>query len=255
MRRRKGDAARNGPELVEGPALHGPQQERGRVDRRPGAHEIDVTQGQTRKPASADGSFGPSERRRPRHLARVRCVTEDTSRVRCREVVGVPEHVRHPAGSLDRVTDRPVRVRFAPSPTGYFHVGGARSALYNWIFARQHGRHVRPAHRGHRRRAQPAGVDRGHPQRACAGSASTGTRGPYFQSQRAERHREAAAAALRDGAGLLLRLHPRRDRRPHQGQRARRATTASAATGASSRPRAGRCASARPTRAPPWWST
>jgi glutamyl-tRNA synthetase len=35
--------------------------------------------------------------------------------------------------------DRPVRVRIAPSPTGYFHVGGARTALYNWAFARQHG--------------------------------------------------------------------------------------------------------------------
>jgi glutamyl-tRNA synthetase len=34
---------------------------------------------------------------------------------------------------------RPVRVRIAPSPTGYFHVGGARTALYNWAFARQHG--------------------------------------------------------------------------------------------------------------------
>jgi glutamyl-tRNA synthetase len=33
----------------------------------------------------------------------------------------------------------PVRVRFAPSPTGYFHVGGARTALYNWLFARHHG--------------------------------------------------------------------------------------------------------------------
>ncbi|MGE5830674.1 MAG: glutamate--tRNA ligase family protein, partial [Micromonosporaceae bacterium] len=32
-----------------------------------------------------------------------------------------------------------VRVRFAPSPTGMFHVGGARSALQNWIFAKQHG--------------------------------------------------------------------------------------------------------------------
>jgi glutamyl-tRNA synthetase len=30
----------------------------------------------------------------------------------------------------------PVRVRFAPSPTGYLHVGGARSALFNWLFAR-----------------------------------------------------------------------------------------------------------------------
>jgi len=34
---------------------------------------------------------------------------------------------------------RPVRVRIAPSPTGYFHVGGARTALYNWCFARRHG--------------------------------------------------------------------------------------------------------------------
>jgi glutamyl-tRNA synthetase len=36
------------------------------------------------------------------------------------------------------VPDR-VRVRFAPAPTGYLHVGGARTALYNWLFARHHG--------------------------------------------------------------------------------------------------------------------
>jgi glutamyl-tRNA synthetase len=34
--------------------------------------------------------------------------------------------------------DRQVRVRFAPAPTGYLHVGGARTALYNWLFARHH---------------------------------------------------------------------------------------------------------------------
>ncbi|UCG86452.1 MAG: glutamate--tRNA ligase [Gemmatimonadota bacterium] len=33
----------------------------------------------------------------------------------------------------------PIRVRFAPSPTGYLHVGGARTALFNWLFARQAG--------------------------------------------------------------------------------------------------------------------
>ena len=33
---------------------------------------------------------------------------------------------------------RPVRVRFAPSPTGHLHVGGARTALFNWLFARHH---------------------------------------------------------------------------------------------------------------------
>jgi glutamyl-tRNA synthetase len=35
--------------------------------------------------------------------------------------------------------ERPVRVRFAPSPTGYLHIGSARTALFNWLFARHHG--------------------------------------------------------------------------------------------------------------------
>ncbi len=39
----------------------------------------------------------------------------------------------------DRGTDTPIKVRFAPSPTGYLHVGGARTALYNWLFARRMG--------------------------------------------------------------------------------------------------------------------
>src|SRR5438132_8894037 len=33
----------------------------------------------------------------------------------------------------------PPRVRFAPSPTGHLHVGGARTALFNWLYARRHG--------------------------------------------------------------------------------------------------------------------
>jgi hypothetical protein len=33
----------------------------------------------------------------------------------------------------------PVRVRFAPSPSGYLHVGGARTALFNFLYARHHG--------------------------------------------------------------------------------------------------------------------
>ena len=32
-----------------------------------------------------------------------------------------------------------VRTRFAPSPTGYLHIGGVRTALFNWLFARRHG--------------------------------------------------------------------------------------------------------------------
>src|SRR5271163_2772259 len=43
---------------------------------------------------------------------------------------------------MTEMTDKPqgaVRVRFAPSPTGYLHVGGARTALFNWLFARGQG--------------------------------------------------------------------------------------------------------------------
>jgi len=48
-----------------------------------------------------------------------------------------------PKNDLRKWTETPkntlgaVRVRFAPSPTGYLHVGGARTALFNWFFARQ----------------------------------------------------------------------------------------------------------------------
>jgi glutamyl-tRNA synthetase len=42
------------------------------------------------------------------------------------------------ANELDNRRMAP-RVRFAPSPTGYLHVGGARTALFNWLYARRHG--------------------------------------------------------------------------------------------------------------------
>lgn len=40
---------------------------------------------------------------------------------------------------MEKMPDRKVRVRFAPSPTGPLHIGGVRTALYNYLFARQHG--------------------------------------------------------------------------------------------------------------------
>ncbi len=40
---------------------------------------------------------------------------------------------------MDPKTNSPVVTRFAPSPTGYMHIGGARTALYAWLFARKHG--------------------------------------------------------------------------------------------------------------------
>ncbi len=40
---------------------------------------------------------------------------------------------------ITAMTDPKIRVRFAPSPTGLLHVGNARTALYNWLFARRRG--------------------------------------------------------------------------------------------------------------------
>jgi glutamyl-tRNA synthetase len=90
------------------------------------------------------------------------------------------------------VTDRPVRVRFAPSPTGYFHVGSARTALYNWIFARQHGGTFIL-------RVEDTDAERNRPEwtegilRAMEWIGTAWDEGPVFQSERAELHRAAAA--------------------------------------------------------------
>src|SRR5262249_20453285 len=46
---------------------------------------------------------------------------------------------RNPPSSRMVSMPEPVRVRFAPSPTGHLHVGSARTALFNWAFARHHG--------------------------------------------------------------------------------------------------------------------
>lgn len=37
------------------------------------------------------------------------------------------------------IDDRPIRTRFAPSPTGYVHIGGLRTALFNYLFAKKYG--------------------------------------------------------------------------------------------------------------------
>ena len=43
------------------------------------------------------------------------------------------------AEATPEATGSDVVTRFAPSPTGYLHIGGARTALFNWLFARHHG--------------------------------------------------------------------------------------------------------------------
>src|SRR2546430_1468633 len=50
-----------------------------------------------------------------------------------------PRSTLFPYTTLFRSVPMNVRVRFAPSPTGYLHVGGARTALFNWLYARHEG--------------------------------------------------------------------------------------------------------------------
>ena len=91
-----------------------------------------------------------------------------------------------------------VRVRFAPSPTGYLHVGGARTALYNWLFARHVGGVFIL-------RIEDTDVDRSKPELTAAILESlewlglTWDEGPVYQSQRLERYREMALNLERSG--------------------------------------------------------
>lgn len=91
-----------------------------------------------------------------------------------------------------------VRTRFAPSPTGYLHIGGVRTALFNWLFARKHGGHFilriddTDQQRNVAEALQPIldgfrwlGLDWDE------GAEIGGLHGPYYQSQKLERYQSA----------------------------------------------------------------
>src|SRR5438045_6422069 len=91
------------------------------------------------------------------------------------------------------------RVRFAPSPTGYLHVGGARTALFNWLFARRHGGafilRIEDTDVERSSDAMVSGILEGLRWLALdwdEGPDKGGPDGPYFQSQRYSRHRVRA---------------------------------------------------------------
>lgn len=91
-----------------------------------------------------------------------------------------------------------IRVRFAPSPTGYLHVGGARTALFNWLFARRHGgTFILRIEDTDLQRSSAAMVDG-----ILEGMAWLGLdydEGPFFQSDYVEQHRAAAHQLLESG--------------------------------------------------------
>jgi glutamyl-tRNA synthetase len=92
----------------------------------------------------------------------------------------------------------PVRVRFAPSPTGYLHVGGARTALFNWLFARNtSGRFILRIEDTDRERSTEA-----HTRVILDGLRWLGVtwdEGPYFQGAYGDRHRADAERLLAEG--------------------------------------------------------
>ncbi len=91
-----------------------------------------------------------------------------------------------------------VRTRFAPSPTGLLHVGGARTALFNYLFARHHGgAFLLRIEDTDRERSTPAATEIILDGLDWLGL--TPDEPPLFQSARAERHREVAAALLDAG--------------------------------------------------------
>jgi glutamyl-tRNA synthetase len=91
-----------------------------------------------------------------------------------------------------------LRVRFAPSPTGALHIGGARTALYNWLLARgQGGTLVLRIEDTDRERSTPENVDQ--ILDALEWLNLDYDEGPILQSERAERHAEVVARLLAAG--------------------------------------------------------
>src|SRR6266576_6336591 len=91
-----------------------------------------------------------------------------------------------------------MRVRFAPSPTGALHIGGARTALYNWLLARRLGGElVLRIEDTDRERSTPENIEQ--ILDALRWLELDWDEGPILQTDRAERHREALEALLESG--------------------------------------------------------
>ncbi len=113
------------------------------------------------------------------------------------------------------------RLRFAPSPTGYLHVGGARTALFNWLYARRHGGTFIL-------RIEDTDVERSQAEMVTGildglrwlgidwdeGPEVEGPHAPYYQSLRLERYRAAASQllesgqAFEDGGAIRFKVPP-----------------------------------------------
>jgi glutamyl-tRNA synthetase len=109
----------------------------------------------------------------------------------------------------------PPRVRFAPSPTGYLHVGGARTALFNWLYARRHGGVFVL-------RIEDTDMERSSADMVTAifesmkwlgllwdeGPGVGGPHAPYFQTERLDKYRSAGAELVASGHAYRCFCNP-----------------------------------------------
>jgi glutamyl-tRNA synthetase len=109
----------------------------------------------------------------------------------------------------------PVRVRFAPSPTGYLHIGGARTALFNWLYARRHGGTFIL-------RIEDTDVERSSADMTTGildslrwlgldwdeGPGVGGPHAPYLQSERLPKYANAAGRLVADGHAYYCYCRP-----------------------------------------------
>ena len=100
-----------------------------------------------------------------------------------------------------------IRTRFAPSPTGYLHLGGARTALFSWAFARHHkGTFVLRIEDTDLERSTPEAV-----QAILDGMKWLGLdhdEGPFYQTKRFDRYKEVIAQMLKDGTAYYCYSTP-----------------------------------------------
>jgi glutamyl-tRNA synthetase len=114
----------------------------------------------------------------------------------------------------------PVRTRFAPSPTGFLHIGGARTALFSWAFARHHGGEFVL-------RIEDTDVERSTPEAVQAildgmnWLALDWDEGPFYQMQRMDRYREVVAELLAKGLAYPCYASPAELDEMREAQRAR----------------------------------
>jgi glutamyl-tRNA synthetase len=120
------------------------------------------------------------------------------------------------------------RVRFAPSPTGYLHVGGARTALFNWLYARRHrGTFILRIEDTDTERSSwemVSGILDGMKWLGLdwdEGPEVGGPHGPYFQSERLDRYRTMAETLVTNGHAYYCYCTPDRLRAEREKAEAR----------------------------------